>query len=89
MTLDQISFRLCDLKTLNTRDGKRTESMASVMAGSMLKPDEDGLVPGRAADGTPIRARVGGKSVARKLWEEQEAKRDAEKKRRKEKLRKK
>ena len=40
-----------------------------------LEPDEDGFVKGRAEDGTPIKAkiRVGGKSLARRLMEEEAA----------------
>lgn len=61
MTLDQVFFLLCDRKKMKRRKGQIAPAVARV--------DKDGFVKGRAADGTPIRGKVGGKSVARKLME--------------------
>ena len=63
MTPDQIYHRLCDRDILRVRGGKRVQKV------SALKPDADGRVAGRAADGTPIRAKVGGKSLAKQIRE--------------------
>jgi hypothetical protein len=43
-------------------------------------PESDGTVKGRAADGTAIRGRIRGKSVARQLMEEEAKKRKEEEK---------
>ncbi len=74
MTLDQIWFRLCDKKILKREPGGRVEKMETLMAAGTLKPGKDGKVKGRAADGTEIRGRIGGKSKARQLMEEEEKK---------------
>ena len=68
LTLDQIIMRLVDRKNLLAKQGKgiKTEPM-SVAA----KAGKDGKVQGRAADGTPLRAKIGGKSLARQLMEEE------------------
>jgi len=63
MTPDQVFHRLCDHDILKVKGGRRTRSVASV------KPDADGTVKGRAADGTPIRAKIAGKSLARQIRE--------------------
>jgi len=83
-TPDQVWFRLCDRNLLKL-DG-RTD-MVSPRA---VKVSEDGVVAGRAADGTPIKGRIVGKSLARQLMEraqerkrvEQEAKSKRKKRRR-------
>lgn len=72
MTLDQIWFRLCDINILSQDVGARTSVVNATMAASELKPDQDGFVRGRAADGTPIKAKIGGKSLARRLMEAEE-----------------
>lgn len=72
MTLDQIWFRLCEMKLLKNKVGKRSDKMDRTTAISTLQPDEDGLIKGRSADGTPIRGRIRGKSLARQLMEEAE-----------------
>ena len=72
MTLDQIWFRLCDLDILKNPVGERTQTRGSLVAASEIKPDKDGLVKGRTADNKPIKARIGGKSLARRLMEEEE-----------------
>jgi hypothetical protein len=48
--------------------GQRTRKMKS----SLLRKQEDGMIVGRAADGTQIRGRMRGKSVARELMEKEE-----------------
>jgi hypothetical protein len=67
MTPDQIYHRLCDKDVLKVKGGRR---IAKASSDSLVT---DGTLKGRAADGTPITAkvRVGGKSVARRLMEEQ------------------
>ncbi len=64
MTLDQVLMLLTDRKLLLNRK-RRKDPLA-------VKPDKDGMIPGRAADGTPIRGRVTGKSKARRLMEAKE-----------------
>ncbi len=83
MSLDQIWFRLCDAKFLEREVGGRTERMGSLAAVGTLKPGKDGKVMGRAADGTPIRGRIGGKSKARQLMEQEEKRLRKEKRRKK------
>jgi len=82
MTLDQIWFRLCDEKILKREVGGRTEKMSGLEAIGTIKPDKDGMVRGRAKDGTLIRGRIGGKSLARQLMEKEEKRKRKEKKRR-------
>lgn len=74
MTLDQIWFRLCDIKLLKEETGERTEKMGSDVAAGSIKADKDGFIKGRAADGTPIKAKIGGKSLARRMLEEHQEK---------------
>ncbi len=78
LTLDQIMCLLADRKLLLSKSGGtggvRTDPLA---AASSLKADEKGLHQGRAADGTPIKAKISGKSVARRLMEEAAAKQKA------------
>jgi len=73
-TPDQVWFRLCGADLLKT--GKRTKSAEplAVQAGS------GGMVTGRAADGTPIKGRIAGKSLARQLMEESQVRKAEEKK---------
>ncbi len=78
MTLDQVLFLLADKKMLTkNKDDQRTESVNP----GTLKKGKDGKVAGRAADGTPIRGRVGGKSVVRQLMEKEEKRKRREKNR--------
>lgn len=72
MTLDQVWFRLCDVNLLKREVGERTEAMQTARAIGELKPAGDGTVAGRAADGTPIRGRMRGRSRARELMEQQQ-----------------
>lgn len=74
-TLDQIWFRLCDANVLKGGRGRRS----AMMDPSAVKVREDGAVYARAEDGTAIRGRIAGKSMARQLME-----REAEKKKREE-----
>lgn len=60
MTLDQIFMRLADKRVLRKEWGRRVTPIQSAEA----KPDKDGMVRGRAADGTPIKGKVGGVSYA-------------------------
>jgi hypothetical protein len=80
-TLDQVWFRLCDKDLLKHPVGGRVEKMESLQATGALKRYEDGTFAGRAADGTPIRGRIGGESVAARLAREQ-AEREGKKKKR-------
>ncbi len=77
MTLDQVLMLLADRKMLRrNKDGVRT---AKTMPGAVRR-DKDGMVKGRAGDGTPIRGRIAGKSKARQLMEAAEERRLKEKK---------
>jgi hypothetical protein len=69
---------------LEGKHGKGTV-MGSLAAAQVLKPDEEGKFKGRDSKGNPIKARIGGKSLARRLMEEQAVK--GEKKGRKKKRR--
>lgn len=70
MTLDQVFMMLSDRKTMSGRSRK--------MSASEVKRGPDGKVKGRAADGTTITGVIRGKSLARQLMEEEEARRIAE-----------
>ena len=74
MTMDQIWFRLCDLEVLKKKLGDRTESVAALGALGAVKTDKKGFVKGRAADGSPIKGKITGKSLARRMAEEAEKK---------------
>ena len=77
MTLDSIMCLLADRKLLEARSGRSGGVSAEpVAAAASLKADDDGMLQGIAADGTPIKARIVGKSLARKLMEEEEAKKN-------------
>jgi len=69
---DQVWFRLCD-KDLLKLDG-RTQTMAP----GAVRTSVDGVVAGRAADGTPIKGRIAGKSLARQLMERVQARKKLE-----------
>ena len=83
MTLDQIWFRLCDADLLKKDSSDRTSKKKPLDAVSQLPQSKDGMIKGRAVDGTPIQARIKGKSLARRLMEEAEAKQQASKQRKK------
>ena len=63
MTPDQVFHRICDRDLLKRQKGRRTAKTA------LVKPDADGLAKGRAADGTPIRAKIASKSLAKQIRE--------------------
>lgn len=81
MTLDQLYFRLCDLKVLKRKEGNQTEKIESLGAVKVLKPDKEGRYKGRTAKGELIKAKITGKSKARRIMEEVEAKKKREKRR--------
>ena len=67
MTLDQILMCMADKKVL--RDSRGRKSLVNPSAVTGLAKTKDGLVKGRAADGTPIVGRVGGKSKLQMMKE--------------------
>lgn len=69
LTLDQVWFRLCDLSALRREIGRRVLTVPAAGIASMAAMGPDGTIAGRAADGTPIRGRIAGKSLARQLME--------------------
>jgi len=69
MTLDQVFMLLTDRNVLRKRRG-RIVNIDPLQAAKMTK---DGKIKGRAADGSIIYGRVGGKSLARQKMEEQAA----------------
>lgn len=73
MTLDQIWFRLCNKNNL-----KKGSTMDVAEAMGSLKKGEDGKYQGKDVDGNVIRKKIGGKSYARQLMEEQAAKEEKE-----------
>ena len=73
MTLDQIYMLLTDRKNLRG-SGKRTQKSSPLHLTGMAA--KDGRIKGRAADGSPMLARIGGKSLARKLMDEMKAKQE-------------
>jgi len=73
MTLDQIFMLLTDRKNLR-HAGKRSNKVTPLELASMVSSDKDGFIKGRAADGTPIKAKIMGKSLARRMMEEKAAK---------------
>lgn len=68
MTLDMIFMLLADKKILRKSGKKRSAKKMFPAIG------EDGIVKGRAEDGTAIEGRITGKSLARRLMEEEEQK---------------
>ena len=79
LTPDQIYHRMCNKDVLKSKRGHR---VANANPAGMA-PDKDGYIQGRAEDGTPIKAkiRLGGKSLAARLNEAEEARLAAEKER--------
>lgn len=80
MTPDQIWHRLTDRELLKHARGKRTKKMQSGVAGGYIRPEENGMIRGRAKDGSLIKGKIAGKSKARQLMEEATKKRESEKK---------
>jgi len=71
-TLDQCWFRMCDKEFLKLSG--RTQSVDP----SAVKASASGEVAGRAADGTPIKGRIAGKSLARQFMEREQARKATE-----------
>lgn len=71
MTLDQIFMMLTDKKFIRKDPDHRAARLDALETGALA--DKDGVIKGRAADGTPIKGRIAGKSLARQI-----AERDAE-----------
>lgn len=69
MTLDMIYMLLSDRKHLRSSGRHRTTTVESAVAAGM---GVDGVIKGRAADGSQISARVVGRSVARQIIEKEE-----------------
>jgi len=63
MTLDNIFMLLSDKKVLRKSVKRRS------VKGAVPQIEKDGTVRGRAEDGTEIRGRIAGKSLARQLME--------------------
>lgn len=78
MTPDQVYHCLCNRDVLKTKGGKRVAKTSALHVAPSA--DGSGMIKGRSADGTPIAAkvRVGGKSLARRMMEAEQAKREAE-----------
>ena len=67
MTLDQIFMRMADRKKLRKKDDVvRSVAMAPMNATKLV--DDQGLIRGRAEDGTPIRGRIGGLSATQEAY---------------------
>ena len=76
MTPDQVYHRMCNKDVLKAKRGVRVADAR--IAG--LEADADGFVRGRAEDGSLIkkRTRIGGKSLAARLNEEEAERERAE-----------
>ncbi len=72
MTLDQIFMVFTERKLLRSR-GTRTQKMESLAAPGAIA-DKDGRIRGVATDGSRIEGRIGGKSKARMLMEQEQKK---------------
>jgi hypothetical protein len=89
MSLDQIWFRLCNIEILKRGDAEPVKTVGAQGVSGLVTPDRDGYIKGRAEDGTPIKAKMSGKSLARMIREEQEEKARKEKRKEKRKRRRK
>ena len=78
MTLDQIYMLLTDREILKSQ-GVRTRSLSPSESNKLLA-DKDGFVKGRSADGTPMKAVIGGESVVKRLKREAKERKDQEQK---------
>jgi hypothetical protein len=72
MTLDQVFFMLADIEDLRGSGIYRTKKTTSLEALNMIRPDKDGKFKGVDKDGNPIKARIGGESLAARLNREKE-----------------
>ena len=77
MTLDQIFISLSDIK--NLRSGNKTVRKYNPLEVTS-RANKEGLIKGRAADGTPFMARISGKSLAQRIREKQEEEKKKEQK---------
>lgn len=77
MSLDQIFMLMADKKVLKGLSN-RTQSCSGAEAAAMVKIDDHGRMAGRAADGTPIKGRMTGRSKAQMIRDKAQV---AEKKR--------
>jgi len=71
-TLDQCWFRMCDRNIL------KLAGRTMAVDPKAVKASDSGEIAGRAADGTPIKGRIAGKSVARQLMERKREREAAE-----------
>lgn len=71
MTKDQVFSLLCDLEVMK---GKTMKSTKTVSTGQVRR-DREGRVVARSVDGTSIRLKTEGKSLARRLMEAEQTKR--------------
>ena len=78
MSLDQVFMLLTDRKNLKSK-GVASKSFTPSESSALLKPDADGFIKGRTADGQPMKARIGGRSLASRMREEMERKEAKEK----------
>lgn len=79
MTLDQIFMLLADKKLLRKGKGRVVKAEAFEAT-----PDEDGYIKGRDKDGNPMKAKIGGESLASRLAREHaEEQKEKEKKKNK------
>ena len=76
MSIDQALFLLADRKTMKGRKGTMTTKDAFALV------DKDGYAKGRDAEGKPMRAKLGGRSLASRLIEEARVKEKAARPRR-------
>jgi hypothetical protein len=74
MTMDQIFMLLTDTQSLRSAKKVRSKSVDPLAAPGI---DKDGRVKGIAADGTPIRGKIGGKSKVAMLKEKIEQEKQA------------
>ena len=69
---------LCDKKNLRKENKKvRTAEITTSEVKSTIKPDKDGFVKGRDEQGNPIKAKIRGESLVRRLKREEEEKKRA------------
>ena len=67
LTKDQMLMLLCDIDNLKGSVGERTQKVAALEAGNVIRADDQGRITGRTIDGKEIKARIGGESLASQL----------------------
>jgi len=75
LTLDQICFLLCERKMLEAKPGERVVKMSVHEAASLSR---NSVLKGRAADGSPMQATVGGMSLVARLRKQKEEQEERE-----------